>query len=359
MIGARVIKTSLAVAISILLARSYDLDTPHFAGIIAVLAVQPSIYRTFRHGIQQTISAVLGASLGAFALYAVGDSFFVMGIVALLLMTLHVKIRWTNSLLVAVVIAINTMGTTHLSFAESALNQMALVLIGMGIGTLINLLHKPVHEVRARVLLVQSEGMLRALLHYMHLDLQENRVTPYASVMKEQIEHVRGFIEKGKEISGLISEDQRFRIFPHKNTFTIFHSFEIMVERIRDMSKELQQIDLTDQQIGFLKKAVRVAACVQERAVNAKISHANLVKRVLEQRRITMWIPQKVSADFASRLAFYNFYGYLLEYVREISSEQVSQHDMLPTFERKIHFPTYSKAINHEMFVSTATHTRQ
>ncbi|MGO0063354.1 aromatic acid exporter family protein [Brevibacillus fluminis] len=42
LIGARVIKTSLAVLLSILIARSVELHTPHFAGMIAVLSVQPS-----------------------------------------------------------------------------------------------------------------------------------------------------------------------------------------------------------------------------------------------------------------------------------------------------------------------------
>ncbi len=50
MVGARVVKTSLAVLLSILIARSLDLNTPQFAGIIAVLAVQPSIYRSIRYG---------------------------------------------------------------------------------------------------------------------------------------------------------------------------------------------------------------------------------------------------------------------------------------------------------------------
>lgn len=318
MIGARVIKTSLAVAISILLARSFALDTPQFAGIVAVLAVQPSIFRTLRHGIQQTVSAIMGAVLGAFALYAVGSSFLVMGIAALLLMALHVKIRWTNSLLVAVVIAVNTMGTTHLSFAESALNQIALVSIGMGVGTLINLLHKPVHEERAEVLLKQSEGMLRALLHYIYLDLREHRVTPYTSVMKEQIEHVRKYIEKGKEISGLIKEDSKFRLLPPKKTFSIFHSFEAMAERIRDMSKELQKVDAHHDELAFAKKAIRLVISIQENAMSGKPTHLLPVKKAIEKRRKEMWYRQELSEDLLSKLAFYNFYGYLKEYLREI-----------------------------------------
>ncbi|GAX90960.1 FUSC family protein [Effusibacillus lacus] len=330
MIGARVIKTSLAVMVSILIARSFELDTPQFAGIISVLAVQPSIYRTLRHGIRQTVSAVVGASLGAFALYAVGNSFLVMGSAVLLLMTLHVKIGWTNSLLVSVVVAINTMGTTSLSFGESALNQIALVVIGMGVGTLVNLLYKPVHETRAEILLTQSEGMLRALLHFVNLDLEANRITPYKPVMKEQIEYVRKYVEQGKEISGLIKEDNRIRLFPSKNTFTVFHSFETMVERIRDMSKELQKIDITHDEFIFMKKTVRLVISVQERAMNRQYSHVKLMKGTLEKRRNEMWNTRGVPEDITSKLAFYNIYGYLIEYLREIDAFQVSHGNKPP-----------------------------
>lgn len=321
MIGARVIKTSLAVILSILTARILELSTPHFAGIIAVLAVQPSIYRSLRYGMQHTISAMMGAVCGAYALYLAGNSFLIMGVVTFLLMTLHVKIKWTNSLLVSVVIAINTMGTTSLFFGESALNQFALVVIGTGFGMLVNLFHKPVHHSRAKTLISQSEGMLRALLFYVYIELLDNRVTPYPA-MREQIDQVRAYIEKGKEVSGLMNEDKRFRQFPSKNTLRIFQSFETMVERIRDMSKELQKIDVCHIEFNALKKAVRLTVDTQERVMQGKPVHNELLANVLEKRRNSMWDHQAASQDFVPKLAFYNFYGYLKEYLREMVTLQ-------------------------------------
>ncbi|WP_018132862.1 FUSC family protein [Effusibacillus pohliae] len=331
MIGARVIKTSLAVSLSILIARSCKLDTPQFAGIVSVLAVQPSIYRTFRHGLQQTASALMGAALGAWVLFVAGNSWLVMGGVALLLMALHVRIGWTNSLLVAVVIAINTMGTSRLTFAESAFNQMALVAIGMGIGTLVNLLHKPAHEARAEVAAVQSERMLRALLHYICLDLQDRRVTPYDPVMKGQISQVRAYIEKGKDISRLIREDKRFHT-AGRDPLAMFHSFESMAERIRDIVKELQKIDL--QKIGrahgelqFANKAIRVVIRLQERLVAGRSAGLGTVQRALEARKNGIWsqrTEQTADADFASALCFYNLYHHLLEYLRELEAFRAS-----------------------------------
>jgi uncharacterized membrane protein YgaE (UPF0421/DUF939 family) len=99
------------------------------------------------------------------------------------------------------------MGTKNLSFGESACNQIILVLIGIGVATLINMLHEPIHQERAELLVTRAEGMLRSLLHFMMLELEANRSISYP-IMKEQIEQVRKYIEKGKEISNIISEDK-------------------------------------------------------------------------------------------------------------------------------------------------------
>lgn len=320
MIGARVIKTCLAVAISILLARVFKLETPQFAGIVAVLAVQPSIYRSFRYGVRQTVSAVMGAVFGALALYAFGNSFLVMGLVAFFLMTVHVRINWTSSLLVAVVIAINTMGTANLPFWEAALNQISLVLIGTGTGTLVNLFQKPVHRERAEVLAAKSEGMLRSLLYYLSLEMRDNRTVPY-SVMKEQIDHVRTYIEKGKEISVLIDEDKRFGVSSYRDTRAVFQSVETLLERIRDMSKELQKMDLSQAEPLFLKKALSLAIVMQERLIRGRSVHLALLKAVLERRRTEMWGGEN-TGELACKLACYNFYGYLREYLRELNGLQ-------------------------------------
>ncbi|NGQ95397.1 hypothetical protein G3578_09540 [Brevibacillus sp. SYP-B805] len=315
MVGARVIKTSVAVLLSILTARIFELGTPHFAGIIAVLAVQPSIYRSLRHGIQHIISAVLGAAVGACALFAVGNSFWVMGIVTFLLMTLHVKTKRTNSLLVSVVVAINTMGTSSRFFGESALNQIALVLIGVGYGSLINLCRKPIHHERAAALFRQSEAMLQSLLHYLQLDLLKGTVTPYVQ-LRDQIDQVRQYIEKGKELSVLIMEDHAFGQMPAKHIQTAFRTFESMVERIRDIAKEMQKIHVRDEETLFAQKALIAVARTQERVMRGKNHHLAWLERILEDRRAFLRQRAAGSSAFESKLAFHNLYGYLGEYVQ-------------------------------------------
>jgi hypothetical protein len=319
MIGARVLKTSLAVSLSVLTARTLDLHTPLFAGIVSVLSVQPSIFRSFRLGIQQTMSAAIGSVLGALTMYSFGTSFFVVGLVTLILMAIHVKLRRANMLLISVVCAINTMGAADLTFLKAAGNEVSLVLIGVGIGTLVNCLHKPKHHERAEDLIRQSEAMLRALLHFMCLSFKEQEITSYP-IMREQIDQVREYIERGKEISRLMIEDKKIVNFSGDHTLMIFRTLESCVERIRDMSKALQGTVCLPAELAFSEKAIALLIKMQERKFHGRSAHMDVMGRILEKRRRSVWTQPEGQEHFESKLAFYNFYGFLHEYLRMIDS---------------------------------------
>lgn len=46
-VGARVLKTGVAIVIALFLAEFFKLPSPVFAGIAAIFAIQPSIYRSY------------------------------------------------------------------------------------------------------------------------------------------------------------------------------------------------------------------------------------------------------------------------------------------------------------------------
>lgn len=312
MVGARIVKTFVAVTLSILIAKALNLHTFQFAGIVAVLSVQPSIYRTLRDSARHTASAIMGAVLGAAGLFLLDEkSFLVMGLVAFVLMVIHARLKWTNSLLLSVVIAINTMGATELGFWESAWNQICLVLIGTIVGTLVNLVRKPVHQERAEVSLLQAEGMLRAMLHYLYLDLDRKQITPYES-LKEQIDDIGAYIRSGKEISRLVQEDRRFRKTPFKNTSSIFRSFESMLEKIHGMATALGKIEWLEEELVFSKKSLSLLIRIQENIIQGKRRNLRPLKRAIDRKRDLMWQSSGESQ------AYYLFYGYVTDYLQEL-----------------------------------------
>ncbi|GAA3405803.1 aromatic acid exporter family protein [Paenibacillus hodogayensis] len=315
LVGLRVIKTVIAIAISISIARLMHLEPSHFAGIISMLAVQPSVYRSLKHTLAHLASALCSVLLGIGAALLFGNYSIVIAGVSLLVMALHVRLRKTASLTLAVIVAVNTIGTSSELHGNAAYHQFMLVIIGMVVGTLVNLIRKPVHREREEVLLMKSESMLRTLLYYIQHDLMCSRMTPYKPQMRMQIEEVRTYIESGKEISGLIREDRWLNNKGALEPGDLFRTYETMLERIRDLVKALQKADLSSGERQRLIRAIGLTVRLQERVMQGRRVHDKLMLKALR--------PELLQSDGDASpyglFPYYQAYEALTEYVEEFS----------------------------------------
>ncbi|MDQ0190831.1 hypothetical protein JI721_00830 [Alicyclobacillus cycloheptanicus] len=313
-VGGRILKTGIAITLSVATARLLHLQSPQFAGIVSVLAVQPTVYRSVRQGIQQVISASIGAAAGILCLSTVGHSALVIGLAALVMMGLHARWQWTSSLLVAVVIAINTIGSTGPSFVHDGVNQFALVLVGVGFGTLINLLVKPAHDSRSEQLLASCERQVWRLLRGVQRDLERGMTTPYAQFRKE-IDHVRAALEEGKRVAGYVKEDHTIRIMAQPGVLQSFHTLESMLERVRDMNKAMQKFAFIGQH-SDLVRMVELSLRVHKRAMARKPCHFARMDDLfaaVEARLDNATLPV-TRGEFLHQITALNLFLYLKEY---------------------------------------------
>lgn len=317
-VGLRVIKTAISIMISISIARLLKLEPDHFAGIISMLAVQPSVYRSLRHSATNMASALLAALLGITVVELIGSTAPVIAAVALLVMALHVRFKQTAALPLAVIVAVNTMGTADELFGSAALHQIALVLIGMTVGTLVNMIRRPVHSEREEVLLAKSESMLRALLHYVSLDLRHGTMTPYKPQMRLQLDEVRDYIEKGKAVSQLIREDRWLGRKADPGAGAEFRAYETMLERIRDLIKALQKADMSHHEAERLIRAIALVVHVQERTI-----YTGRRAPILRLQGALSPATERMSSDRESIQAvfpYYQAYEALREYIGELAT---------------------------------------
>jgi uncharacterized membrane protein YgaE (UPF0421/DUF939 family) len=322
-IGGRTLKTCAAITLSVMTARYLHLAAPQFAGIVSVLAVQPSVYRSLRQGLQQILSALLGAGAAVLGLYAFGPSALTLCIVPLLLMGLHVRWHWTNSLLVAVVIAVNTIGAQGMSYLHGGLNQLALVGIGIGYGNVINLLFKPTHRERSGNLLASCEKSVFQLMRTVHRDLERGTATPYP-VFRRTIDRVRTSLEEGKRIAGYVREDQRYGRFVEENTLDAFHALESMVERVRDMNKTLQRLPNL-QRRSDLVRLVALLLRVQRRIIWGKPCHFRWVDAAYAnvERRVYRGPLPTTHDEFVQQATEYHLFLFLKEYYGKLKDLRV------------------------------------
>jgi uncharacterized membrane protein YgaE (UPF0421/DUF939 family) len=328
-IGARTLKTCVAIAFSVMTARYLHLAAPQFAGIVSVLAVQPSVYRSLRHGFQQLLSALLGAGAAVLALYAFGPSALTFSIVPLLLMGLHVRWHWTNSLLVAVVIAVNTIGAQGMSYLHGGLNQLALVGIGIGYGNAINLLFRPTHRARSGSLLASCEKSVFQLIRVVHRDLERGIATPYP-VFRRTIDRVRESLEEGKRIAGYVREDQRYGRVVEENTLDAFHALESMVERVRDMNKTLQRLSNLQRRSDLVRLAALLLR-IQRRIIWGKPCHFHWVDAAyanVEARFYRGPLPA-THERFVQQATEYHLFMFLKEYYGKLKDLRVDSRHAL------------------------------
>ena len=67
-LGARIFKTGVAIVFALFIAELLQLPNPVFAGIAAIFAIQPSIYRSYLTVVEQIQSNLIGAMIAVLLL---------------------------------------------------------------------------------------------------------------------------------------------------------------------------------------------------------------------------------------------------------------------------------------------------
>ncbi|SFU30343.1 FUSC family protein [Alicyclobacillus macrosporangiidus] len=317
-VGPRTVKTCLAIALSIATARALHLMSPQFAGVVAVLAVQPSVHRSLRQGVRQWLSAGLGAAVGMGAILALGRPAWWIGLIVLLVLGWHVRWRWTQSLLIAVVIVINTMGADGMSSVASGLNQLALVTIGMGYGTLANVLIRPSHTGTVRYLIDQCEAGLTTLWQILRRDVDRGMMTAYPD-FRARIDDVRQRIQEGFRFAAYVAEDQRYdprtAVDPTVHPTAIFSALESALERTRDVHRSLQPLS------GYrmhpdLYRALRLCQRALAHVIAGRPCHAGLADPAFRRAELSlMQLPATPApSDLRRHMAQYQVLQHLRQF---------------------------------------------
>ncbi|QTM98387.1 aromatic acid exporter family protein [Sediminibacillus dalangtanensis] len=143
-LGARMLKTGLAVAISLYIATLAGLPTPIFAGIAAVFAVQPSIYRSFQSIVEQIQANIIGAATAILIVLTLGNDPFVIGFTTILVIGMCIKLNMNQTtMMLAVVAVIAIMESTEMEFITFAFMRFSSLTLGILAAFVVNLFFLP------------------------------------------------------------------------------------------------------------------------------------------------------------------------------------------------------------------------
>lgn len=143
--GFRVIKSAAATLLSILLAAAAGIPSPHSAGLLAILGVEVTRKRSLRTISARFFASLVGLIIGWILFWAFGFHYWVLGIFVLLGFPLIVRTGFKEGIVTSSVIVFRVFGQAEISVGV-LLEQVLLLIIGLGSAGLVNLIYMPKTE---------------------------------------------------------------------------------------------------------------------------------------------------------------------------------------------------------------------
>lgn len=142
-IGARVIKTGIAVAITMFFCKYLSLEPALFGAVSAVINMQPSIFLTVRAARDQILIHILGIATGFFFGYFLGVNPLSAGFIVMLLIPIYIKLKLHNGITMGIVAALFVLSSSTDEFLVHALVRTGVIFIGLASAMLVNVLLWP------------------------------------------------------------------------------------------------------------------------------------------------------------------------------------------------------------------------
>jgi uncharacterized membrane protein YgaE (UPF0421/DUF939 family) len=137
--GPRVLKTGIAVTVALYLCSVLKLEPHVFAGVAAILAIQPSIYRTWRYLLDQILTNTLGAVIAIISIRFLGDTPITVGIVMIIVISLTLKMKMESTIPLVLITILAIMSAPHNEEILFTLNRFFIILVGVGSALIVNL----------------------------------------------------------------------------------------------------------------------------------------------------------------------------------------------------------------------------
>ncbi|REJ24375.1 MAG: hypothetical protein C6P37_16125 [Caldibacillus debilis] len=213
-LGARILKTGTAIVLALFLAELLKLPSPVFAGIAAIFAVQPSIYRSYLTIVEQIQGNIIGALCAILFYQLFGNHFVIIGLAAIIAIIIHLRLKIENTISLSLVTLVAIMVAPEDDFYSFAFIRFITILLGILSAFLINLaLLPPKYETKLFKSIMEITGEV----------IKWIRISIYQA--SDHVE-LKNDIERIKE--RLIRLDQIFLFYKEERNFLRKHRYAKM-----------------------------------------------------------------------------------------------------------------------------------
>ncbi|GGH70477.1 membrane protein [Compostibacillus humi] len=260
-IGPRMLKTGLAATLTLLITGLVGLKLEIVAAIAAVLAMQPSIMRSFAYIKEVIISNGVGLIFALLGSFLLGNHPLAVGAIVILSIAINIKLGLTKtvSLTILTIITLMLSGESGVDFVY-IVERLSLIVIGVLSAFVVNVAVFPPDHRKILYSMIKDTS---DRIHFLMRVVPNNTMT--VPKLKEEDREIEKGITKAKDYYEIIS-DERNRLFI-RNRRSFFRNIVIykhmikMLEKqhnlIRQLEKNLIEIEKdAENKVYLIKKLI-------------------------------------------------------------------------------------------------------
>lgn len=240
-LGARIIKTGIAITLALYLATLLKIPSPAFAGIAAIFAIQPTIYRSYLTVIEQVQANIIGAAFAILFGLIFGPHPFVIGLTVIIVIAINLKIKIENTIPVSIVTVIAILENPGEDFIEFSLIRFGTVLLGVLSAFIVNLIFiPPKYETKLYYRIVDNT---EEIIKWIRINMRE--VSDY-SELKTDIEKIKDKMIKLDQLYLLYKEERAYfkrNIYAKSRKLVLFRQMLVTSNRSLDTLKKLHRLE--------------------------------------------------------------------------------------------------------------------
>ncbi|WP_410510951.1 aromatic acid exporter family protein [Paenibacillus sp. BR2-3] len=233
--GFRIIKTAAATLLSVLLAAAVGIPNAQSAGLLAILGVEVTRKRSLRTITARFLASLVGLLCGCILFWLLGFHYWVLGLFVLFGFPLIVRSGFKEGIVTSSVIVFRVFGQAELSI-HVLLQQVELLIIGLGSAGLVNLIYMPKTEGVMYGIRKEVDGAFSVIFSQMARTLRDPQ---YLWDGKELIAANKA-VQQGLTAAG--REMENHVIHPDEAWNVYFYMRKEQLESIQAMMQLLSQV---------------------------------------------------------------------------------------------------------------------
>ncbi|MEC2057197.1 aromatic acid exporter family protein [Peribacillus psychrosaccharolyticus] len=240
-LGARIIKTGVAIVLALYLAELLNLPSPAFAGIAAIFAIQPTILRSYHTMIEQIQGNIIGALVAVIFVLLFGNDIFIIGLAVIIVITINLRLKMDKTIVLSIVTVIAIMESQQGAFLTFAFIRFSSVMLGILSSFLVNLIFiPPKYEAK---LYTQLSDVTEDIIKWIRIS---SRHASEHTLLKKDISRIKDELLRLEQIYSMYKEERSYlkkHIQPKSRKFVVYRQMIVTTKKAFETLKRIHKFE--------------------------------------------------------------------------------------------------------------------